>query len=334
MISVIIPTYNSSKTIKRTLDSVFANQFPNFEVIIVDDGSSDQIEKAIKSFLPRPNFHFFKKKHQGVPSARNFALKKARGEYLFFLDADDTIDPNALSSLSQHARGRVLIGLSIFQVYPRSLVRLSEPDSTPIELFLNNLVTGNANGFICRYLFERSIIEKHHLSFPESLSAFEDTPFLLSYLCAAKIDSVRYLPDSSLYYYQHPTSITNSSANLARNLSDYLSSFFLVIKTIKSNQDDKSPIDKSCNYYLINSTARFFEHQVSKLSSPRHFSFLKTDSTVRSLRQFLLAHSELRLYLRLYLRLIPYLPYALFRSLLKLRRLIAKLKHLSRSTHV
>ena len=96
-ISIISPCYNQEKYIAECLDSLLSQTYQDFEAIIIDDGSTDASAKIVCSYTAKhPNFKLLSQANQGVVSARNFAIAKAKGEYIFPLDADDIIAPQAL----------------------------------------------------------------------------------------------------------------------------------------------------------------------------------------------------------------------------------------------
>jgi glycosyltransferase involved in cell wall biosynthesis len=99
LVSVIVPAYNSEKYIRETLDSVCNQLFKDFEVIIVDDGSTDNQRDIILSFCNAdPRFRYLFLENQGVSSARNTGYNHSSGSYVAFLDADDVWLPDNLSS--------------------------------------------------------------------------------------------------------------------------------------------------------------------------------------------------------------------------------------------
>lgn len=99
-ISIIIPTYNVELFINRCLDSIFNQSYGNFEVIMVDDGSTDAtVNNAIKKYSSEPRLKIVKKHNGGQSSARNVGLKKATGQYVMFVDGDDWIKVNSLETL-------------------------------------------------------------------------------------------------------------------------------------------------------------------------------------------------------------------------------------------
>ena len=95
--SVIIPTYNRADFIRRTIQSVFNQQYKNFEVIIVDDGSTDATEEVVGNFEFK-NLFYFKTENLERGAARNFGISKAKGDYVTFLDSDDLLYSNYLSN--------------------------------------------------------------------------------------------------------------------------------------------------------------------------------------------------------------------------------------------
>lgn len=97
MFSIIIPLFNKERFIRRTLDSVRAQKIKNFEVIIVDDGSTDNGALIVENEYPE--FSLIKKKNGGVSSARNLGIKHAKNEYIVFLDADDVLSESYLITL-------------------------------------------------------------------------------------------------------------------------------------------------------------------------------------------------------------------------------------------
>lgn len=102
LVSVIIPCYNSAKFIAETLDSVLKQTYKNLEIILVNDGSSDNLEEVIKPYLSEnKNIFYFKQDNKGVAAARNTGAKNAKGDYFLFLDSDDLIDPSYLEKCTE-----------------------------------------------------------------------------------------------------------------------------------------------------------------------------------------------------------------------------------------
>ncbi|QEY24485.1 glycosyltransferase family 2 protein [Neisseria animalis] len=101
-ISILVPCYNSRETLPATLKSIQASVYRNLDVMVVDDGHEVRVEDIVKSFNDS-RFRYFYKDNEGLGLTRNFGIENALGEYIFFLDSDDLIYPNALSSLMDYA---------------------------------------------------------------------------------------------------------------------------------------------------------------------------------------------------------------------------------------
>tara|TARA_B100001123_G_scaffold348286_1_gene397623 strand:+ start:1388 stop:2320 length:933 start_codon:yes stop_codon:yes gene_type:complete len=100
--SVVIPTYNRERLLPRTLDSVLAQTFTDYEVIVVDDGSTDATQQVVEQYLPtNPHLRYHLQQNQGACAARNQGAKMARGNHLAFLDSDDEVDPTWLKAFAK-----------------------------------------------------------------------------------------------------------------------------------------------------------------------------------------------------------------------------------------
>jgi glycosyltransferase involved in cell wall biosynthesis len=91
MVSIIIPCFNGGRYLPKTIESVLGQTYHNFEIIIVDDGSTDITTRQFLSNLSHPNIKVFFQDHEGVSATRNFAISKSKGDYILPLDADDLI---------------------------------------------------------------------------------------------------------------------------------------------------------------------------------------------------------------------------------------------------
>ncbi|MDP5200683.1 glycosyltransferase [Flavobacterium sp. DG2-3] len=93
LVSVVIPCFNVSKFVEETIESVISQTYQNWEIIIVDDGSNDDLFETIDKYLSDSRISFFRKENGGLSSARNFGISKSKGIYILPLDADDLIHP-------------------------------------------------------------------------------------------------------------------------------------------------------------------------------------------------------------------------------------------------
>lgn len=100
LISVIVPAYNVEKYIKACLDSIINQTYSNFEIIVVNDGSTDQTEEILRSYQSNPKFRIYSQKNGGLSAARNRGIKLANGELICFIDSDDSVKSDYLEKLA------------------------------------------------------------------------------------------------------------------------------------------------------------------------------------------------------------------------------------------
>lgn len=109
LVSVIIPVYNAGKFLSSTLNSVFAQTYPFLDVIVVNDGSTDNSAEIAQSY---PNIRYFDQSNQGVSVARNVGISVAKGEFIAFLDADDIWKPDKLSIQINYMLKKCEVGIT------------------------------------------------------------------------------------------------------------------------------------------------------------------------------------------------------------------------------
>jgi glycosyltransferase involved in cell wall biosynthesis len=118
VVSVIIPTFNRADYLAQAVESVFAQTFSDFEVIVIDDGSTDGTRERLASFSRSPRFQYNYQPNAGRSTARNLGITKACGEFLLFLDSDDWLLPNALADLleiaARHPSAQMIAGQTQF----------------------------------------------------------------------------------------------------------------------------------------------------------------------------------------------------------------------------
>ena len=172
-VSVIIPLYNAQKYIEEAVNSVLRQTYEDFEVVIVDDGSTDRSAILAKTFKD-PRVRYIYQKNKGLAGARNSGIRNMRGTYLVFLDADDTLLPEKLQTqvayLEEHPEIGVLAGRYIItDPEGNYLVRNSSPEGM-IEL--RDILVSSPCPIHC-YMFRKSWVDRAGF-FDESFVASED----------------------------------------------------------------------------------------------------------------------------------------------------------------
>jgi glycosyltransferase involved in cell wall biosynthesis len=183
LISIIIPTYNRERTIIRAIKSVIFQSYKNFELIIVDDGSTDNTKEILKPFLENKKINYYYKENGGVSSARNLGIKKAKGEYIAFLDSDDEFLQKKLEiQIKEMKRFNNIFSISnSIEVKMKKEKKFNKYKKSFLfdqKFYLENKIPISASFFMIK--------NKNTLFFNEKLLTGNDIDFLYKYLISNK----------------------------------------------------------------------------------------------------------------------------------------------------
>ena len=207
LVSIIVPIYNAEKALNRCIDSILAQDYRNFELILMDDGSKDRSPQICDEYAAKdPRIRVIHKPNSGVSATRNAALDVARGEYIQFLDSDDWITPDATKLFVRSAvqSGCDLVIADFYRVVGESLSHKGDIEKEGLltrEEYANFMMENPADfyyGVLWNKLFRRDIIEKHHLRMDPEISWCEDFLFNLEYL---RRSQTVYALQAPVYYY-------------------------------------------------------------------------------------------------------------------------------------
>lgn len=225
LVSIIVPIYNSEKYLKKCLGSICKQTYKNYEVLLIDDGSTDSSEIICKNYIKEDKrFSYYKKNQGGVSSARNMGILKSKGKYITFIDSDDFISEVHISTLA-----------SKMESYDMSIVGYSKLDNknqlsvhTLLDMEVEKdklvniiLLDSNVTGSPCNKMYKKEIIDKYQILFNENIKTGEDLVFNIEYSLKSNL---AYVSDLSTYfYYKHPEGVTgkvNSVEKLEARLTD------------------------------------------------------------------------------------------------------------------
>lgn len=198
-VSIIVPVYNKEKYLSECVDSILRQNFKDFELILVDDGSKDSSWNTIKEYADKDKrvvpIH---QENAGVSAARNAGLDRAQGKWICFVDADDYLPKNGLKILVEHAEE------CDADIINGNATRVEDNKQFKIFNFKDEVVKSNIYPRLVHFapwaqLFKRNIIEAHHLRYVRGLAYSEDNVFILHYsLYASSIEFV----NQSVYNYR------------------------------------------------------------------------------------------------------------------------------------
>lgn len=210
-ISVIVPAYNASAYLVACLDSLMAQTFRDFEVVAINDGSKDDTLQILNSYKEKyPDFFVvLSQENQGLSVTRNNGVAAASGQYIFFLDSDDYIQPNTLEVLYKKAQktGSDLICLNVHCVYPDKVLDVTSNvtfESSALTLAQKKQLFSMYPSAWSR-LYKQELFTEKHLAFVPGVW-FEDVVFTACMI--PHLNSISYVDEYLYEYVQRPNSIT------------------------------------------------------------------------------------------------------------------------------
>ena len=190
LLSFIVPTYNSAQTLKRCIDSIISQTNSNWELIIVDDGSTDNTNEIVKEFLGEYNIRYIYQENGGPGKARNNGIKHAKGYYIVFLDSDDYFEPDLVEKLSDlyvYTNPDVVFYESIYEKKDGSIIKQSHIYKYQSDSKLNFITRQMSGSFSwgATKIIRKDIIEANNASFTDC-DVGEESLFTFKVLNGAK----------------------------------------------------------------------------------------------------------------------------------------------------
>lgn len=223
--SVIIPVYNVEKHLGKCIDSILAQTFKDYELILIDDGSLDKSGEICEQYAMKDSrIVVVHQKNGGVSAARNKGIDKAKGRYITFIDSDDSVENNYLSSMYTISEDIDLVigGIKHIEINGNEYDELYSKNQSLMELKRDILLEMIQNGSI-KYAvskrFNRNILLEKNIRFDCSMNLSEDTLFVANYLCTCKC--VKYIGKTVYRYYRHnENTLSSFNTDYVRKLED------------------------------------------------------------------------------------------------------------------
>ena len=224
-ISVIIPVYNTAKQAVKLARDLLT--FPdNLEILIIDDGSEKFQAEYLDRELNKLPVKLFRQKNQGPSAARNKGLDHATGEYISFIDSDDTVAKDffstMLKTINKDDSDLAVCGFQYHRIKGNTtheeftdLPPARENDDTDVSYILRLFLNDGRLHAIINKLFRADVIQKNHLRFKKQLVFGEDTIFVIRYLSASN-GKIAFCKDA-LYHYEYGSGLSNQASAEWRN---------------------------------------------------------------------------------------------------------------------
>lgn len=183
-LSIIIPAYNTDKYVSECLDSIISQNATNYEIIIIDDGSTDKTPEICDKYAKNYNYvKVFHLQNTGVSNARNLGIKKAAGELIWFVDSDDTVKPNSINVIVDKSRNSDLLifGINEFGKKNNRDRKFKNKCIDKHETIHRMLEDDDIRGYLFSKVFRASIIKKYQILFDNNIKTCEDLLFCIEY---------------------------------------------------------------------------------------------------------------------------------------------------------
>lgn len=264
-LSIIIPNYNSGSLLKRCVKSII-NSKENIEVIVVDDGSTDDSIYTITGIDKR--IKIIKQQNSGVSSARNNGLDNATGEYILFVDSDDTLNDGwdkYLFNCLIEDRDLIIFNY-LNDGNKQTIIKENKVIRENDVIDFSKKMLKNPTRYMTVWgkIFNLSVIKENHISFNENLRLAEDGDFMVQYLLHTRIIDERI---NYFYYYRNNKNSVMRTFD-PRKVDDYLTALNITEKRIAVFPELK----KSYSIYVLMHLNIMMVHEVFDIENPKSYS--------------------------------------------------------------
>ena len=278
LVSVIIPVYNGAKYMEECIESILNQSHYALEIILIDDGSTDETARIAQKFQAiDQRFNYTYQENRGVSAARNHGLSLVTGEYISFVDIDDTLNPDIYKVLINQLNkdGTFVVALTDYAIYKNK--KLNDTDVISKDLAINYMCQLKFPTAVWSYLYRKEALDG--ISFQPTIHFYEDFHFNYRVMAAQKDIS---LSEKSLYFYRkHVGNVNNrpldfkkfSALNIRDDLTGRIDTDF-----------PKSflAFDAEVFNVLINSYIRSQTHELSHYNTIRQRLMMKMPSLLLS----------------------------------------------------
>lgn len=262
VVSVIVPIYNVKDFIDRGINQMLSQSYQNFEVLLVDDGSTDGSFEECKRWSDKDSrIVVLHQQNQGAGAARNLGIENAKGKYIYFYDIDDEISPHLLEynvqMMENYSADMIVFGYkSIDTIYKSEVIvdfshTYVENNHQLRDIYVDKFVL-KVNGFPWNKFYSKAFLDKHHLRF-ENQRIQQDE--VLNMLCYKHVEKMFISPEVLYYYYVYDKGNTRSR---------FIADRFDIYKSVRLHFEDLKTFwnlnDKRLDNYLCK---RFYDSVMS-----------------------------------------------------------------------
>ena len=266
LVSIIVPVYNVEKYLRKCLDSIISQTYKNIEVIIINDGSTDNCENICKEYESKDKrIKLISQNNKGVSAARNLAIKNIAGEYIYFVDSDDYIEVDTIHKMVdiivKTGSDIVCCNYYIEQVTGEKKIGIYNcPKKMKKNEYIDNLLSNNSiSGFLWNKLYKKDFFIESNIRFDEDIKIMED--LLLNLKLSKSIEKVSFIEFPLYHYVQRPNSALNSKniIKMKSSLNSYLKIIELLNSYEKNAIANKYKITFIIDYSIVKMYSKTFK---------------------------------------------------------------------------
>lgn len=259
LFSIVLPVYNAEKYVANAINSVINQDYKNWELIIVDDGSNDNSYKVIKEFLNDNRINYIYEKNSGVSAARNNALKHANGDYVLFIDSDDYFSMNILDDMSKLLSKKNVDVVKFGYFTERGMIRKKYKFSSTINQILEDesLKLEVKNNIFSSYDFNcvwNSVIKSNiakSIQFDKKIINAEDLLYFYKVLKTSKSIFITNEPYYHYIYNFDSVSHTKDIRKIIKKFNDLIYVYSIIENDIGNLDECKSRIRKNLEELML-----------------------------------------------------------------------------------
>lgn len=293
--SLIIPAYNVEKYIKKCLDSVLNQTYNNYEIIIINDGSTDNTSKILERYKSNKKIKIINQENKGLSNARNTGVSNAKGDYILFIDSDDFIEKELLEILNKTIKDEDLVRFQIKILDETNKIIKEYKEETfnnlnGIEAF-NKLSKYNLVELAVCYAYKKDTFLKNNYKFEEKTyhEDFGLIPYII--ISSKKVTSINYI---GYNYLQRKNSIMNNTdyETEIKKSNDVLKHYKNLIKWSQNIEGDltiyKSFIANSVILKSLNLKEKDYKNYIKKLKEYKVYDNLLTNNKENKIKKILI----------------------------------------------
>ncbi len=280
MVSIVVPVYNMAQYLERSVNSLLKQTYKDIEIILVDDGSTDECPRICDDFANKYDIiRTVHKENGGLSSARNCGIENAKGEFIIFPDPDDWVSEDYIMDLvflNEQFQTQLEVS-SYYIVDEKSQIENNICHSNVVlsknEAVKSMLIGGGINGFAWNKLYHMDIIVNNGLRFDEELGMAQDLHFAVRYVLLC--DKISLSNKPTYYYFQHTGGVTNPKAKLTPRKKSGLKTYEKLLDIVHNDCPESEPLIHST---IANMSMQFiYIYYNSKMDDKEFLNILRTN---------------------------------------------------------